>query len=159
MTDDVARLRAQALEISELLATAGVGPCPLPEGVRVLWTRCEQAEARGAPEMTALQTHAAQLAAEQGCLGVNVGNCRTGYPTDIPKWCSSCTLAALADGAPTRVSLRNVDTPENRAFWASVDQAVAQWEATRPDWSRPHVCDDTCPANDFHYRTGSAVNP
>jgi hypothetical protein len=34
------------------------------------------------------------------------------------------------------LELRRKDTPENRAFWASVDQAKEEWERVRPDWSR-----------------------
>lgn len=34
------------------------------------------------------------------------------------------------------MNLRRMDTPENRAFWASVDRAKDEWEQTRPAWSR-----------------------
>lgn len=44
--------------------------------------------------------------------------------------------AALAVPSESPIKLRNLDTPENREFWASVDRAVVEWEASRPAWSR-----------------------
>lgn len=38
--------------------------------------------------------------------------------------------------APSK-GLRNLDTPENREFWAGVDQAAAWWKANKPAWADP----------------------
>jgi len=32
--------------------------------------------------------------------------------------------------------LRNLDTPENRAFWKHVDDAVAMWREQKPEWAK-----------------------
>lgn len=32
--------------------------------------------------------------------------------------------------------LRNLDTPESRAFWASVDEAIEMWKAQKPSWAK-----------------------
>lgn len=37
---------------------------------------------------------------------------------------------------PPQMELRRMDTPENRAFWASVTQAREEWERSKPDWAR-----------------------
>lgn len=68
--DDIERLRSQAVEISTMLAEAGVGSCTLPEGVHALQARAEQAESSLRSMREALQ-HAKHPA---GCpKGVGVG--------------------------------------------------------------------------------------
>jgi hypothetical protein len=42
----ITRLAAQARDISTWLAEFGIGPCPIPEGVKQLGHRAEQAEAQ-----------------------------------------------------------------------------------------------------------------
>jgi hypothetical protein len=44
--------------------------------------------------------------------------------------------AAALPRADRDLALRNLDTPENRAFWASVRAAVEAWDAQEPEWSR-----------------------
>jgi hypothetical protein len=34
------------------------------------------------------------------------------------------------------MSIRRMDTDENRAYWASVDRARDEWEANKPEWLR-----------------------
>lgn len=32
------------------------------------------------------------------------------------------------------MDLKRKDTPENRAFWESVEKAKEEWESIKPDW-------------------------
>lgn len=32
------------------------------------------------------------------------------------------------------MDLKRKDTPENRAFWESVERAKEEWERIKPDW-------------------------
>ena len=53
----------------------------------------------------------------------------------LMKW--DALLASLREaGAEPPLELRRMDTPENRAFWASVEQAKEDWERIKPEWFR-----------------------
>lgn len=55
--EEIARLKAQARDISIWLSEAGIGPGPIPEGVRTLLQRTEKAEA----DLIALRAVIAQI--------------------------------------------------------------------------------------------------
>jgi hypothetical protein len=58
--------------------------------------------------------------------------------------------SARQEAALRVVNLRRMDTPENRAFWASVEQAAKDLEASKPAWCRELESPQADPAVDPH---------
>jgi hypothetical protein len=69
----------------------------------------------------------------------DIGMCLA-FPLPGSRGTWDCVERADKAGIPVRVcgdtGLRRRDTPEDRAFWKSVDDAAEEWEAAAPNWSR-----------------------